>query len=114
MLLPGLIFIITGFIMKVKSPKEINSIYGYRTQRSMKNQANWEFAQVFSAKKCRLYGAIFFTIGLILSVLLWGKESPIIPFYIFMAVIISFVMIMVSTEGNLKKFEKTSNKKIRI
>jgi len=31
-------------------PKSINSFYGYRTPRSIKNQRNWDFAQTYSSK----------------------------------------------------------------
>tara|TARA_B110000003_G_scaffold126761_3_gene128812 strand:- start:694 stop:969 length:276 start_codon:yes stop_codon:yes gene_type:complete len=31
-------------------PKEINSIYGYRTKASMRNQKSWNFAQKQSSK----------------------------------------------------------------
>ncbi|AIY79020.1 SdpI family protein [Clostridium cagae] len=34
----GIIFIIIGFIFKAFPPKKINSIFGYRTLLSMKNQ----------------------------------------------------------------------------
>ncbi len=34
----GIIFIIIGFIFKAFPPKKINSILGYRTLLSMKNQ----------------------------------------------------------------------------
>lgn len=51
--------ILVGFIMLKWPPKEINSLYGYRTKRSMKNQMNWDFSQPFSAKKLILWGFIY-------------------------------------------------------
>tara|TARA_B110000008_G_scaffold123263_1_gene125815 strand:+ start:1175 stop:1468 length:294 start_codon:yes stop_codon:yes gene_type:complete len=39
-----------GFIMLRFPPKEINSIYGYRTKASMRNQKSWNFAQKQSSK----------------------------------------------------------------
>ncbi len=50
-LLVGLIFIVAGFIMFKFPPKEINSLYGYRTNSSMKNQDRWDFAQKYSSKE---------------------------------------------------------------
>jgi len=55
----GLIFIAMGFIMSKKPPKEINGLYGYRTPIAMKNQKNWEYAQVYSAKVMMKYGGCF-------------------------------------------------------
>ena len=37
--------IVLGFVLLKKPPKKINSIYGYRTTRSMKNRHTWDFAQ---------------------------------------------------------------------
>ncbi|KAA3642432.1 MAG: hypothetical protein DWP98_14195 [Bacteroidetes bacterium] len=45
----GIIFLILFFIVYRFPPKKINSFYGYRTARSMKNQELWDFAQTFSA-----------------------------------------------------------------
>ncbi|MDA0356796.1 MAG: SdpI family protein, partial [Bacteroidetes bacterium] len=45
----GLIFMLAGFIMLKLPPKKINSLYGYRTRSSMKNQERWDFSQKYSA-----------------------------------------------------------------
>ncbi|PCI11801.1 MAG: hypothetical protein COB73_01045 [Flavobacteriaceae bacterium] len=45
----GLIFVLAGFIMLKFPPKKINSFYGYRTYKSMKNQERWDFAQKYSS-----------------------------------------------------------------
>jgi uncharacterized membrane protein len=34
-----------GLFSYLKPPKKINDLYGYRTTRSMQNQANWDYAQ---------------------------------------------------------------------
>jgi len=51
LLLAGIIFFITGFITKKFQPKKINAFYGYRTNASMKNQNQWDFAQQFASTK---------------------------------------------------------------
>ena len=38
-----------GWLLKKSPPKKINHLYGYRTQRSMKNQATWEAAHKYSS-----------------------------------------------------------------
>jgi hypothetical protein len=45
----GLVLIVIGIIFKVKAPKKINHLYGYRTKRSMKDQAHWDYAHEYSA-----------------------------------------------------------------
>lgn len=62
-LLIPLMMIGTGFAyVKGKYPKKINSIYGYRTKLSRKNQNTWEFAQ-------KLFGKVFFIAGLVILLL---------------------------------------------
>jgi hypothetical protein len=39
----GLIFMLAGFIMLKFPPKKINSLYGYRTSSSMKNQERVDY-----------------------------------------------------------------------
>lgn len=46
----GIIYILTAWIMLKYPPKKINDFYGYRTSRSKKSQAHWDFAQKESAK----------------------------------------------------------------
>ena len=55
----GILFIAMGFVMSKKPPKEINGMYGYRTPIAMKNQKNWDYAQVYSAKVMMKYGGYF-------------------------------------------------------
>lgn len=50
-LLTGIIFMIAGYLFLKNLPKKINSLYGYRTPRSMKSQERWDFAQDFAAKE---------------------------------------------------------------
>lgn len=67
-LLVGAIFIIAGLVMLVFPPKNINSLYGYRTRNSMSSQERWEFAQKYSAKELIMAGGLMCltsTIGLI-------------------------------------------------
>lgn len=63
--LVGLIFIITGLIMLYFPPKKINSLYGYRTIRSMKNQERWDFAQNLSAKEMMKLGTFLMLTSLL-------------------------------------------------
>ncbi len=63
--LTGAIFIVVGIIMLKFPPKNINSLYGYRTSSSMKNKERWIFAQVYSAKESIKLGALLVLSGLI-------------------------------------------------
>lgn len=59
----GLIFIIAGFVMYKYPPKKINSLYGYRTLSSMKNQERWNFAQNYSSKEMMKLGLLLLISG---------------------------------------------------
>ena len=50
------VMIITGIIMVKKPPKEINSLIGYRTKRSMKNISTWNFAQKLCGDMMKKHG----------------------------------------------------------
>ena len=54
----GLIFIATGFIMHKFPPKTINSLYGYRTAKSMESQEKWDFAQKYSSIEMMKLGLV--------------------------------------------------------
>lgn len=49
-LLIPVILIIAGRMMWKHCPKKINTVYGYRTKRSMKNMDTWRFAHNYCGK----------------------------------------------------------------
>lgn len=57
-ILCGVIFVLAGIIMRYSPPKKINSLYGYRTRSSMKNQERWDFAQQYSSKYLMKFGVL--------------------------------------------------------
>lgn len=44
------IMILCGYLMKNHAPREINTAYGYRTKRSMKNMDTWVFANHYCGR----------------------------------------------------------------
>jgi len=70
----GLIFVTSGFIQLKFPPKNINSLYGYRTIQSMKNQERWNFAQNFSAKELMKSGFLL-TLSSALAFIIEFAES---------------------------------------
>ncbi len=65
-LFPAL-FILAAFFLMVKPPKSINSIYGYRTGISMKNQKNWDYANKLAPVAMLITGIVVFLLGLLLA-----------------------------------------------
>jgi uncharacterized membrane protein len=83
----GFVFAVAAFIILKFPPKKINSIYGYRTSRSMKNQENWDLAQRFSSQLMLKQGLIMLVLALILAVL---------PIPIEVATLISLLLLLTS------------------
>ncbi|MES2064447.1 MAG: SdpI family protein [Bacteroidota bacterium] len=66
----GVIFILAGLIQKRFPPKEINSLYGYRTTLSMKNQQNWDEGNRYSTTLIIKCGWVLVITGIIITGLL--------------------------------------------
>ena len=52
-----------------KAPKEINSVFGYRTSMSMKNKDTWEFAHKYCGKVWYVCGMVMLPITVISGVI---------------------------------------------
>ena len=59
-------------------PKEINSVFGYRTSISMKNKDTWTFAHHYFGKLWRIIGVIIGTLSIIAMIFMLGREIEII------------------------------------
>lgn len=94
--------------------KTINNVSGYRTKRSMQNQDTWDFSQKYCSK-ISLY--VFFP-SLILAIVIMptvtSKPVDVIGWIglgITMIQMVSFIVIIISTEKALKKtFDESKNK----
>ena len=95
------IFLVTGLIMWKFPPKEINSLYGYRTRASMEDDASWELAQKVSTNWMLRIGTGYFILGA-LGFPLELHEG--VEALLGMAVVIAGVIVLfVKVEGVLKK-----------
>ncbi|MDO5100395.1 MAG: SdpI family protein [Eubacteriales bacterium] len=94
--------------------KTIHNASGYRTSRSMKNQETWNFAQTHCAKTSlyMFFPALFLAI-VIMPTVMSGSIDQIgwIGLAVTMIQMMSFVVIIVSTEGALRKtFDEGGNR----
>lgn len=62
--LVGAIFTVTAAITYFFPPKNINYLYGYRTESSMKNQERWDFAQRLSSVKMFRLGLMLVAVSM--------------------------------------------------
>ena len=64
LLFTGPLFLIMGLILSRFPPRKINPLFGYRTRRSMRDQASWNFAQVVSSREMVKAGLVQTLCGL--------------------------------------------------
>jgi uncharacterized membrane protein len=96
----GIVFLLLGLIMYYFPPRKINSLYGYRVFRSMKDQKNWDFAQKYSSLKIMQCSLFLFLISSAKLLLPIQETFESILGYIGLAIVIIFVIH--STEKALK------------
>ncbi|MBR2444220.1 MAG: SdpI family protein [Clostridia bacterium] len=107
--------LVIGIIFIKKPPRSINSIYGYRTDYSMKNQDTWDFAHKY-------IGRIWAVLGLVLLVLFTATSILVYMFFyerfddicglLCLLGVAGLIVPIIPTEIALKKtFDKNGNKK---
>ncbi|MBL3648497.1 SdpI family protein [Bacillus vallismortis] len=66
-LVGGGLMVIAGILTKLFPPKSINSVYGYRTRRSMSDEKLWNEANRYSASLMILSGLLIAGMGVLLK-----------------------------------------------
>jgi len=97
-ILTGPVVIIIILITLKFPPKKINSLYGYRTKRSMASQEAWEFAQPYSGKMMLRY--------MIIYILTAAFSVPMKDIDPIIGVILSLIVMMVFMAIPIIKTEK--------
>ena len=114
-LLFPLIMIVMGRYFMKKSPKEINYIFGYRTNMSMKNKDTWDFAHNYFGKLWFRLGWLLIPISVIPMLFVIGKGEDIIGTVGMVVMVIDLILLIAPifpTERALKKvFDKEGNKR---
>lgn len=105
-LLVPLTMILFGNLFYYKPPKKINSIYGYRTKRSMKNSQTWEFAHEHCGWLWIRFGVVLFLISLTCMNRVRGTDIDMIGIWGGIIVTIQCVLMVLTiplTERELRK-----------
>ena len=114
-LLIPLIMVLFGRYFIKRAPENINYLFGYRTNLSMKNEDTWKFAHKYIGNIWYKWGLIMLPISVLLMVFVIGKSEDTIGM---LGAVISVVQILpilvtiVLTEKALKKnFDEEGNRK---
>lgn len=83
-----------GKQFKNKAPKEINSFYGYRTRRSMKNQDTWRFAHHCFGNLWLRAGIATLPLSVLVMLFSFGKDMNTIANYALVIVVIQLIPMM--------------------
>ena len=115
-LLVPLIMLFFGLYFKNKSPKEINSLFGYRTTMSMKNQDTWEFAHHYCGRLWLVLGMIMLPLSVIPMLFFINQDIDVVGIAGGIIEGIQVVVLLISifpTEKALKKtFDENGNRRI--
>ncbi len=103
-----LLLVIIAIIFQKNQPKEINSLYGYRTPRSQANAAVWKAANDFSSTYMLKVCLAAFAIPIV-GYLLFSDQNLIITLILHSVLLVSTVF---TTEQYLNSnFDKEGNPK---
>lgn len=95
-----------GWRFLKKPPKHINSFYGYRTSRSMKNQQTWDFAHQVCGRLWFRWGLVLLPLSLLAMLLVMGKDVEELGLWLIGVTVIQVVVLLgsiVPVERALKK-----------
>ena len=99
-----------------KSPKEINSLFGYRTTMSMKNKDTWEFAHHYCGRLWLVLGMIMLPLSVIPMLFFINQDIDVVGIAGGIIEGIQVVVLLISifpTEKALKKtFDENGNRRI--
>jgi uncharacterized membrane protein len=96
----GPIFTFLSILTLLFPPKKINSVYGYRTSKSMSSQKAWDTAQKISSRIMLIEGLIFMAICGIIYPFQLSEEIGIMLGL--SCLIIGLIFLFVTTERKIK------------
>ena len=89
---------VAGLMLRILPPKKINWIYGYRTNRSNKDERSFKFANLISADLLMLFSFITFVISILVGLIFKNIN-------LFWLVFIGLGLTIIITEIKLKKYQ---------
>lgn len=109
-----IIMILGGRMMFRHCPEEINSVFGYRTKRSMKSINAWKFANDYCGRLWQKIGLILIVPTVAAQLLLLNKGKNAISIASLVIISVQTVILLITiipTENALKKNFDDNGKK---
>jgi len=103
----GVLLIIAGVIQKLFPPKDINGMYGFRTDTSRQNRQTFDEGNRYSAALSIKLGIVFLLIGLALMLFIDRKHAYIMPILTLAAAVSLPILLIRRTDKHLEEmFDK--------
>lgn len=96
----GPLMLLLSLLYKKYPPRKINFIYGYRTERSMKNLAAWECANMYSANGLIVVALATMVLQLVFYFLF---DSATVLLFAAVFLLTGLIIVMLLTERELKR-----------
>lgn len=91
----GLLFILS-LAFYFFTPKKINALYGYKTNKTILNDIIWNYANTFFSRQLLLYAAISFVFALFIAFL-----NPIMSWQPMAIMLLAIAVSVIKTEQEL-------------
>ncbi len=93
-----------GLLLWKCPPKDINSLIGYRTKRSMRSQEAWDFSQRYAGKAWVGLGVVDGLVFIPLSCLPFPEEEEWVVFLFLFIQVVVLLLVCPLTERALKRY----------
>lgn len=95
-----------GKLFLSKAPKDINFLFGYRTEMSMKNKNTWEFAHLYIGRIWYILGMIMLPVSAIPLLFAMGMNTDTVGYTGAAVMFFQLILLIIPifpTEAALKK-----------
>ncbi|MBL7998910.1 MAG: SdpI family protein [Candidatus Kapabacteria bacterium] len=101
--LPGIVFVIAGFIMWKRPARSINGLYGYRSPLAKSEQRLWDAAQSTSSVLMMRLGAAQIVVSLLVGYTVANEVFPVA--YLLVSTIGNYIAVRTITEYRLREVQ---------
>ena len=109
-LLIPIIMLAFGIYSSKNAPKEINNLFGYRTNMSMKNNDTWAFAHNYCGKVWTKVGWIMLPASIVIMLFSLGKKSDTAALFGGALIMIQLAVLILSIIPTEKALKRTFDK----